>query len=101
MFPHRTLALSFVLIPALLAQPPADPKDKDFADRGGNARSEEAVAKGLRWLALHQAADGRWSLHQFNRFARTAPVPLGKVVPDTSKPGTSRNNDVAGTAFAL
>jgi hypothetical protein len=28
--------------------------------RGGNAASEAAVARGLEWLARHQAADGSW-----------------------------------------
>jgi hypothetical protein len=30
------------------------------ADRGGSAASEAAVARGLEWLARHQAADGSW-----------------------------------------
>jgi hypothetical protein len=30
------------------------------ATRGGSAASEEAVARGLEWLARHQAADGSW-----------------------------------------
>ena len=38
---------------------------------------DKAVADGLRWLALHQGADGRWSLNHFNRTARTAPLPGG------------------------
>ena len=29
-------------------------------DRGGSAASEEAVERGLAWLARHQAADGSW-----------------------------------------
>src|SRR5688500_10946377 len=28
---------------------------------GGNDASEEAVASGVRWLALHQRPDGSWS----------------------------------------
>ncbi len=28
---------------------------------GGSAETEEAVERGLRWLANHQSADGRWS----------------------------------------
>jgi len=68
---------------------------------GGNLRSEAAVADGLLWLALHQCPDGHWSLHQFNRFARTEPIPEGKIIPDNSQPMTTRNNDTAGTAFGL
>jgi outer membrane biosynthesis protein TonB len=68
---------------------------------GGSARSDEAVEEGLRWLALHQANDGHWGLHDFNKHARTAPWPAGAIVPNTSAPGTTRRNDTAGTALAL
>src|SRR5207302_8044000 len=54
-----------------------------------------------RFLAHHQCSDGRWPLHDFNRHARTAPLPAGKVVPDNSQPGTTRRNDTAGTAFGV
>ncbi|GIW80690.1 MAG: hypothetical protein KatS3mg105_2497 [Gemmatales bacterium] len=37
---------------------------------GGNKQSEEAVARGLRWLAEHQNADGSWSLHDFHKNCR-------------------------------
>jgi hypothetical protein len=74
---------------------------KMLAEGGGNARSEQAVALGLSWLALHQANDGHWGLHDFNRHARTHPFPAGRVVGDNSAPGTSRRNDTAGTAFGL
>jgi hypothetical protein len=76
-------------------------RQKMLAEGGGNERSEQAVALGLEWLALHQAADGHWGLHDFHRHARTAPLPGGKVAPDNSTPGTSRRNDTAGTAFGL
>ena len=33
---------------------------RGVATRGGSAASEEAVARGLEWLARHQAADGSW-----------------------------------------
>jgi hypothetical protein len=68
---------------------------------GGNAASEAAVASGLKFLALHQCPDGRWTLHDFNRYARTAPLPGGKIVPDNSTPLTAKRNDIAGTAFGL
>lgn len=32
---------------------------------GGTVASEEAVERGLRWLANHQQPDGSWSIHQF------------------------------------
>ncbi len=44
---------------------------------GGNVVSEASVARGLRWLALHQAEDGRWSSRDFPRHARTEPSPRG------------------------
>jgi hypothetical protein len=72
-----------------------------LTEGGGNARSEKSVADGLRFLALHQCSDGRWTLHDFQRHARTAPVPAGKVVPDNCQPMTTRRNDVAATAFGL
>jgi hypothetical protein len=36
------------------------------ARAGGSGASEGAVEAGLRWLARHQAADGRWSGHDFH-----------------------------------
>jgi len=68
---------------------------------GGNQASERAVALGLHFLALHQAPDGHWGLHDFNRYARTAPLPGGTIRPDRCQPGTTRRNDTAGTAFGL
>lgn len=76
-------------------------REKMLREGGGNARSEKAVADGLKFLALHQSADGRWSLNNFNKHARTAPLPAGKVEADNSQPMTTRNNDTAGTAFGL
>jgi len=68
---------------------------------GGNNISEAAVAAGLQWLALHQASDGRWSLHEFNRHARDKPLPAGKVFMDNCTGQATRQNDIAGTAFGL
>jgi len=76
-------------------------KIKMLTEGGGNARSEVAVALGLKFLALHQASDGHWSLTNFNKHARTAPLPGGKVVPDNSQPNTTQANDTAGTAFGM
>ena len=38
--------------------------------RGGNGASEEAVRRGLRWLAVHQRDDGSW---RFNHHGRACP----------------------------
>jgi hypothetical protein len=76
-------------------------RQKMLAEGGGNSLSEAAVASGLQFLALHQCADGHWSLNRFNRFARTHPIPAGKVVPDNSETQYAGNNDTAGTAFGL
>lgn len=76
-------------------------REKLLREGGGNEISEKMVADGLRFLALHQHSDGFWSLSEFNKHARTAPLPGGKVVPDNSQPGTTRRNNTAGTAFGL
>jgi hypothetical protein len=76
-------------------------REKMVREGGGNALSEAAVASGLRFLALHQCADGSWSLNEFHKHARTAPLPAGKVEPDNSQPMTTRRNSTAGTAFGL
>src|SRR5262249_47898673 len=67
---------------------------------------EAMVAKGLQFLANHQAPDGHWSMHEFDRYARKqVKKPNGEVgyvyEKDKSSPGTSRQNDIAGTAFGL
>lgn len=70
---------------------------------GGNTESEAAVARGLRWLALHQAkarlkngkVGGYWSLDKFPQHAQP-PFKPNKAT------GTGRTkNDVAGTALGL
>ena len=76
-------------------------KIKMLQEGGGNARSEKAVADGLKFLALHQAADGHWSLNDFAKHARTAPLPGGKIVPDNCQTNTTQANNTAGTAFGL
>jgi RNA polymerase sigma factor (sigma-70 family) len=57
---------------------------------GGNAQSEAAVAEGLRWLSEHQAADGHWSLHGFDRDGKCNCTGAGQA-----------NHEIAGTAFGL
>jgi hypothetical protein len=74
---------------------------KMLQEGGGNKASEAAVAAGLKFLALHQASDGHWSLHDFQRHARTAPLPAGKVKPDNCQTNTTQANNTAGTAFGL
>lgn len=76
-------------------------RKKMLAEGGGNSESEAAVARGLRFLALHQSPDGSWSLNNFNRFARTEPLPGGTIKPNNCTPETSRNNLTGGTAFGL
>ncbi len=106
----RALALPLglaVLLAALLL-PPADDargqgarpeaKKEEGAPKEGK---DKVVADGLRWLALHQAADGRWSLHQFHRAARTEPFPGGRTVVCNCLGEVSRRSDAAATAFAL
>jgi len=57
---------------------------------GGTTLTEAAVARGLRWLAQHQSADGSWSLDRFNQ-------PPGCTC---TRPGGMRTN-AGGTALAL
>lgn len=64
-------------------------KQKLVKQEGGNDKSEAAVAAGLKWLSLHQAADGRFSLHNFAADANCKCDGRGKV------------NDYAGTGLAL
>ena len=88
-------------IPGILSGRSGAIKAKMLRENGGNKASEAAVAAGLRFLALHQAPDGHWSLHAFNLDARTEPLPAGKRVGDNSQPMTELKNDTAGTAFGL
>jgi hypothetical protein len=74
---------------------------KMLQEGGGNALSEAAVARGLEWLALHQAADGHWSLHEFHRHAREKPLPASQTFTCNCEGRVTRRNDVAATAFAL
>jgi hypothetical protein len=114
--PSRSLAVLLLTLACLGTLAPAQqqPQHKNplltrgeeeraelLKDEGGSEASEKAVAEGLRWLALHQAADGHWGLHDFNKHARTAPLPAGQVVGDDSTPNTTRRDDVAATAFGL
>jgi hypothetical protein len=56
---------------------------------GGNTASEAAVARGLTWIASHQAPDGHWALDSFNQHG------------NCKCNGFGQRNDIAGTAFGL
>src|SRR5262249_32789766 len=45
-------------------------RERTALTRGGSKESEAAVARGLLWLALHQAPQGYWALDQFHLHAR-------------------------------
>lgn len=60
-------------------------------EQGGTTATEAAVARGLRWLARHQNADGSWSLDAFHK----APGATG------DEDGLGQHSDTAGTGLAL
>jgi hypothetical protein len=76
-------------------------REKYLGPAGGSQLSEAAVARGLLWFALHQASDGRWSLHEFHRYGREKPLPAGKTFACDCGGEVARRNDVAATAFGL
>jgi hypothetical protein len=78
-------------------------REKMVTEGGGSQISEAAVARGLDWLALHQSPGpyGHWGLHNFHRFARDKLEPGAPIRTCNCDPGTSRNNDIAATGFAL
>src|SRR5205807_6495055 len=66
-------------------------REKTAMEGGGSKASEAAVARGLRWLALHQAPEGCWSLDQYNLHARES-INSNKFVMDSSA-GKGMKND--------
>jgi hypothetical protein len=81
-------------------------RERMLEQGGGNKESEAMVARGLQFLANHQAMDGHWGMHDFDRHARKQTKNAkGEAVvtfeKDKSMPGTTRQNDVAGTGFGL
>lgn len=64
-------------------------RPKLVKQEGGNDKSEAAVAAGLRWISLHQNADGRFSLNTFANDGHCSCDGQGKV------------NDMAATGLAL
>ncbi|HTU93059.1 MAG TPA: prenyltransferase/squalene oxidase repeat-containing protein [Gemmataceae bacterium] len=79
----------------------AGTRQRMLNEQGGNPLSEAKVGEGLQWLALHQAQDGHWSLHEFNHHAREKPRPGGKVFRCNCKAETGNRNDIAATAFGV
>ena len=77
-------------------------REKLLTEGGGNAASEAAVARGLRFFALHQADDGHWSLDKYGDYYRSHPIgnPASKLIKyrNTDK---AQSNDIAGTGFGL
>jgi hypothetical protein len=66
---------------------------REFIDLvGGSEETEQAVRRGLKWLAEHQHADGRWSLHQLD--------PPEKKLPATGGAGSTQS-DTAATGLGL
>src|SRR5437773_3231260 len=65
-------------------------REQMLREGGGNTASEAAVASGLKWLSLHQAPDGHWSIDGFRQHGKCNCTGEGNT-----------NNDIAGTAFGL
>ena len=68
-------------------------------DDRGNRESEIAVARGLLWLALHQAREGHWALDKYNEHARKS-LDDKEHFNDKSR-GMGGKNDTAGAAFGV
>jgi hypothetical protein len=64
-------------------------REERLREGGGNTETEAAVAGGLRWMAIHQAPDGHWSLDGFNQHGHC------------NCNGFGQNNDIAATALGL
>jgi hypothetical protein len=60
---------------------------------GATEESQRAVARGLEWLARHQATNGRWSLDKYNEDCKGCTC--------KSKNEHARPDDTAATALAL
>jgi hypothetical protein len=119
LLPAARLSAALILLVTLLASPAPGQEKKEskptpFAGRsgelkekllklgGGSEKTEAAVAAGLKWLALHQAPDGHWSLTEFHKSTRTEPFPGGKVFEDIKMTGQGITvEDTAATALAL
>jgi len=89
----------FQNVPGGFAGRSGSTREKMVSEGGGSKASEAAVAKGLRWLALHQSPDGNWALDQFNLHARRG-VNEATFFNDNAS-GKGQKNDTAGAAFGL
>jgi hypothetical protein len=76
-------------------------KEQLVKEGGGTGASEAAVGNGLKWLALHQGDDGRWSLDAFDRSAHEKGPALGGTRFKCNCGGQGMRNDTAGTAFGV
>jgi hypothetical protein len=75
-------------------------REKVLAIGGGNKASEAAVGAGLKWLALHQAPNGSWTMEGFHQHAKDQ-YGAGAKSFRCECTGQGQKNDVAGTAFGV
>lgn len=73
---------------------------------GGTPESEEAVLRGLRWLAAHQQQDGSWPLNAYDKDIADCdcrkPTASDGTNADAKDPEKDvLKSDTCGTAFAL
>jgi hypothetical protein len=78
------------LIPGSYAGRGAEDRILFLREGGGTKQSEEAIERGLEWLARHQSTNGRWSLNAFNQVSKKC---------NCTERGEA--HDIAGTAFGL
>jgi hypothetical protein len=88
-----------VLIPGGRWHASGATKERIALAEGGSKLSEAAVARGLKWLALHQAPAGHWSLDQYHLHARQD-LNSNRFFNDGST-GRGGKYDTAGAAFGL
>lgn len=86
-------------MPGGLGNRTGERRAKAVEEQGGSKESEAAVERGLRWLALHQAPDGHWSLQDFNKHTRKELT--ARQFEDDRSTGQGMANDTAGTAFGI
>ena len=69
--------------------------NKIAKSQGGNDASQQAVALGLQWLAIHQNAGGYWSLDRYHQGI------AGCRCKDVVLEADVQKNDTAGTGMGL